>query len=371
MSKVRRQMRGRATAKEMKAREVHASHKAARPTIRDVARAAKVSVGTVSAVINNRTVVAADTRRQILSCIAELGFEPNNSARSLKRGRISSIGFIVPDLGNPFFAAVAEGVQREIADRDILLVLCITWAKAEREGYYAQVLRTQRLDGVIYLSGSGLPSPSLVELAQRGSVVFVDERLPGLDIPFVNSANRSGARALAAHVLEAGHRNLAIVEGPSRLWTSEQRLSGYREAIAAAGLNPDAVEVVVGDYSEQSGYAAATRLLGSGQTKRPTAILCANDLMALGVIRCCRERGLRIPTDISVTGFDEIPVAEFLDPPLTTVAQPGREMGAAAARVLLHAIGATDQPAGQTEFPTELKVRGSVSGPAVQGRRRR
>jgi LacI family transcriptional regulator len=346
------------------------ARKSVRPTIRDVARAAGVSIGTVSAVINNRSLVADATRAHVLGCISRIGFEPNNSARSLKRGRISSIGFIVPDLGNPFFAAVAEGIQSEIADRDILLVLCITMAKPEREGYYAHVLRTQRLDGVIYLSGTGLPSAPLLDLAQGGSVVFVDERLPGLEIPFVNAANRSGARAVAAHVLEAGHRHLAIVDGPPRLWTSEQRLSGYREAIAAAGLDPDAPQIVAGDYTERSGYEAGKRLLDSAQAKRPTAILCSNDLMALGVVRRCRELGLRIPDDISLTGFDDIPLAEFLSPPLTTVAQPGREMGAAAARVLLYATGATNEPAGQTEFPTEVKVRGSVKNLRVAPRRR-
>lgn len=363
MIKSRRRPRRGAEAAPKMPRQVDRSVKVSRPTIRDVAKAADVSIGTVSAVINNRSLVADDTQRHILRCIAELGFEPNNSARSLKRGRISSIGFIVPDLGNPFFAAVAEGITREIADRDVLLVLCLTWAKAEREEYFAQVLRTQRLDGVIYLSGTGLPSPSLMDLAARGSVVFVDERLPGLELPFVNAANRSGARALGAHVLEAGHRRIAIIDGPARLWTSEQRLAGYREAIAGAGLNPDAAEVLVGDYGEQSGYASAMRLLAPTRAKRPTAILCANDLMAMGVIRCCRELKLRIPDDISVTGFDDIPAAEFLDPPLTTVAQPGRAMGAAAARVLLHAIGALDEPPGQTEFPTEVRLRGSVGRP--------
>lgn len=357
------QRRKRASAPPHHGRRHVVAGKLARPTIRDVADAAGVSIGTVSAVINNRSLVADDTRRRVLSFIAELGFEPNNAARSLKRGRISSIGFIVPDLGNPFFAAVADGIQGEIADRDILLVLCTTAAKPQREDYYARVLRTQRLNGVIYLSGSGLPSASLIELAQQGSVVFVDERLPGLDIPFVNAANRSGARAVASHVLEAGHRDLGIIEGPARLWTGEQRVAGYREAIAAAGLNPDAPQAAVGDYSELSGYAAAARLLRPDQKRRPTAILCCNDLMALGVFRYCLEHGIRIPADVSVTGFDDIPLAAFLDPSLTTVAQPAREMGSAAARVLLHAIGALKEPVGQTEFQTEVKIRKSVTSP--------
>lgn len=338
-----------------------AQSRPARVTIRDVARVAGVSIGTVSAVINKAGLVAPETLRHVQRCIAELGFEPNDAARSLKHGRVSSIGFIAPDLGNPFFAAIAEGVHQALFEADVLLVLCLTWADAEREAYYAKVLRGQRLSGVIYLSGSGFPSPALQQLAQRGPVVFVDERLPGIEAPFVQAANRTGARALARHVLEMGHRDLAIVGGPPRLSTGEQRLAGYREAIAGAGLDPDAVRMVAGDYTEASGHAAARALLAG--RPRPTAILCANDLMAMGVIRHCREAGLRIPEDVSLTGFDDIPSAEGLDPPLTTVAQPARAMGRAAAQLLLHRIGVLAEPPGETEFPTVPRLRRSVAPP--------
>jgi len=337
--------------------------KTTRPTIRDVAREANVSIGTVSSVINNRSVVADETRRHVLRLIAELGYEPNNAAQTLKRGRISSIGIVVPDLRNPYFAAVAEGVERAAAQNDVLMVLCLTSAESAREEYYARVLRTQRLDGVIYLSGTGLPTAALLKLSERNNVVFVDERLPGIDVPFVISDNRAGARAVAAEVLAAGHQRIAIIGGPPRLWTSEQRLAGYREAIAAAGSDPDGVVVIDGDYSEQSGHAAAGRLL-SGSGRRPTAIICTNDLMAIGAIRCCRERGLAVPGDVSVTGFDDIPGADLLDPPLTTVAQPGFDMGAAAAELLLHHIGVIARPPAQIAFPTTLMKRGSVALPA-------
>ena len=334
-----------------------------RPTIRDVARAAKVSIGTVSSVINNGTQVAPETRRRVQSLIAELGYEPNNAARTLRRGRISSIGLIAPDLQNPYFAAVAQGIEKAAAQSDVLLVLCLTYAEIDREEYYAQVLRNQRLDGVIYLSGTGLPSRSLQQLAERGNVVFVDERLPGIDLPFVSADNRIGARALAGHVLAAGHRRLAIIGGPPRLWTSEQRLAGYREAIAAAGLDPDAVPVNEGDYSERSGHDAAARLLGQPASVRPTALICANDMMAIGAIHVCHELGLSIPADVSVAGFDDIPAAELLNPPLSTVSQPGQLMGGAAAELLLHRIGVLAEPPKQIEFPTTFKPRASVAPP--------
>ena len=332
-----------------------------RPTIRDVAREAGVSIGTVSAVINNRAQVAEETKRHVLRLIAELGFEPNNAARSLKRGRISSIGFVVPDLQNPFFAAVAEGVQRGIGNNDILLVLCSTWSRTEREEYFASILRTQRLGGVIYLTGSGLPSPSLLELAKAGLVVFVDEILPGLDAPFVSSGNLAGARAITRYVLDAGHRRLAIVGGPPRLWTSEQRLAGFRESIAAAGLDPDVTRYIAGDYGERSGYNAAGQLLSGSRDDWPTAILCANDLMAIGVMRYCLESGISVPERLSVTGFDDIPSAALLQPALSTVAQPGLEMGRAAAELLLHRTGIRKEPPAASHFQTTVHVRNSVA----------
>lgn len=332
-----------------------------RPTIRDVAREAGVSIGTVSAIINGRENVAEDTRRHVLRFISELGFEPNNAARSLKRGRISSIGFVVPDLSNPFFAAVAEGVQSGIGEDDVLLMLCITWSRSDREEYFARVIRTQRLDGVIYLTGTGLPSASLIELAKSGSVVFVDEVLAGLDVPFVGSQNLAGARRVAGHVLAAGHRRLAVLGGPPRLWTSEQRLAGFRKSIAAAGLDPDRVAYGAGDYSEGSGYRAAAALLAGPPERRPSAILCANDLMAVGVMRYCRDAGIAIPGELSVTGFDDIAAAEFLQPPLTTVAQPGFAMGKAAAELLFYRIGMRAAGPPSTLFDTELRIRSSVA----------
>ncbi|PAB28692.1 LacI family DNA-binding transcriptional regulator [Pseudomonas savastanoi] len=333
-----------------------------RPTIRDVARVAKVSIGTVSAVINKGgTSVAPHTREHVLRCITELGFEPNNAARSLKRQRISSIGFIVPDLKNSFFADVAEGIQSALDNVDFLLVLCMTWASKEREEYYAQVLRTQRLDGVIYLSGTGMPCAPLLNLAKHGTVIFVDECLPGLEVPFISSQNLKGARSLARHVIESGHTRLAILSGPRGLWTSEQRQAGYREACAGAGIDPDEVQVIEGDYTEQSGENAAEQVLAMDINERPSAVLCANDLMAIGFIRRCNERGLRVPADISVTGFDDIAGAERLDPPLTTVKQPGRAMGQAAAQLLLNRIGAGTEPPAQLDFPTQLCIRSSVA----------
>jgi LacI family transcriptional regulator len=330
-------------------------------TIKDVASRARVSVGTVSAVLNGASTVAVPTRQRVLNSIEELSYRPNSMARSLRHPQALSVGLIVPNLQNPFFSSVAEGVQRTAEANDILLVLCMTWARAEREQYYAQTLQTARLNGVIYLSGSGIPSPNLLSLAKSRQIVFVDESLPGVDIPFVSAQNRIGARELAKHVLSFGHRHVGIIGGPPRLWTSEQRLAGYREALASERLDPDGAPFVSGDYDEASGYELARQLL-HGSDNPVTAILCANDLMAIGALRFCRETGIRVPADVSIVGFDNIPTSGLLDPGLTTVAQPGEEMGRAAAQLLLHQIKGLDRPP-VTEFGTSLCLRNSVAAP--------
>lgn len=329
-------------------------------TIKDVAARARVSVGTVSAVINRNPSVAEATRERVQKSIEELGYKPNSNARSLRYRRVSSVGLIVPDLRNPFFSSVAEGVQLTAEQHDVLLVLCMTWAKAEREQYYAQTLQTARLDGVIYLSGSGMPSPGLLRLAKSRQILLVDESLPGIDIPFVSAQNRPGAREVAQHVLSLGHKSVAVIGGPARLWTSEQRLAGYREAVAAGGINPDTIPVVNGDYDEASGYRIAGELLGKRRPPAITALLCANDLMAIGAMKYCREVGLQVPRDVSITGFDNIPESRLSDPALTTVSQPGREMGQAAAQLLLHQIKGVERPA-LTDFPTQVCLRDSVA----------
>lgn len=333
-----------------------------RLTIREVARAAEVSIGTVSAVINGLNSVTEKKRQRVQQCIAELGFEPNTAARSLKRQRSSSIGLVVPDLQNPFFASIAEGVHTMARRNDVFMMLGASGNEGEWEEYYSQSLRARRLDGMILVSGSGRPNVGLVKLVDTGSVVFVDECVPGLDAPFVSATNRRGARQVAQEMLRQGHRRIGIVAGPSWLWTSQQRLAGYREALAAAGEDPDETPTVSGDYTEESGYAATATLLDRPGSAKLTGLIYANDLMAIGGVTCLQQRGIVVPDDMSIVGFDDISSAQYLAPPLTTVAQPGTDMGKAAAQLLLFKIGLMDAPP-TTSFPTELNVRRSVTAP--------
>jgi DNA-binding LacI/PurR family transcriptional regulator len=336
-----------------------------RPTIRDVARLAGVAVSTVSYVVNGTGQVSAETRLRVNSAIHALHYEPNILARNLKAGRAASIGLIMPDLQNPYFTEVTAGVQDVAQAHDLLLVLCTTQSAARWESYYSQVLRARRVDGLMFLSGSGMLTPSILELITTDNVVLVDERLPGLDVPSVTATNLRGAREIAEHVLGHGHRRVGIIGGPPALWTASQRLAGYREALAASGISADAVPVAVGDYQQESGFAGARLLLDRPAQVRPTALICANDLMAIGAMLYCRQAGLRIPQDISICGFDDIPLAALIEPRLTSVDQCGRSLGRSACRLLLRLIAPLEDDTDPIEmdYPTRLVVRASVGPP--------
>ncbi|MHB8693917.1 MAG: LacI family DNA-binding transcriptional regulator [Solirubrobacteraceae bacterium] len=336
-----------------------------RPTMKDVAKHAGVSVSTVSYVLNNSGPVATWRRARVLDAVRLLNYTPNESARSLKRRSTSTIGLVVPDLANQFFALVTEGVERAAAERDVLVVLCAPEATGRPASHHAKLLQSQRLDGVVYLSGVGTSPSVVLELANSGPLVLVDEQIPGFDMPAVVANSRRGSREVAAYVLEQQHTRIGVIGGPTVLWTAEQRLAGYREAIAAAGLDPDAVPVLAGDYRQRSGAELARKALSGPASKRPTALLCANDLMAIGAIEYCRSAGLRVPEDVSITGFDDVPIARLISPALTTVRQPAREMGYAAAKLLFDRLGGDLDTQPSEPFPAELQIRDSVRPPAT------
>ncbi|WP_433502822.1 LacI family DNA-binding transcriptional regulator [Pseudonocardia halophobica] len=330
--------------------------------MKDVAAHAKVSISTVSYVLNDSGPVAPERRNRVLDAIRLLDYSPNESARSLKRRSASTIAMVVPDLTNQFFAMVAEGVQRAASAVDVLVVLVVPDATEQPEENQAKLLRSQRVDGVIYLSGTGSMPAAIYDLARSGPVVLVDEQIPGRDLPAVVCDSRRGAREVAAHVLEQGHRKLAVIGGPPALWTAQQRLAGYREAFAGAGLDPDSVPVHTGDYRLESGAAAAAAILDGPADKQPTALLCANDLMAIGAMECLKARGLRVPEDVSVVGFDDLPMSALLTPRLTSVRQPAHDMGYRAAQVLFDLLEGKDDDAGEL-LATAVQIRDSVCPP--------
>lgn len=334
-----------------------------RPTMKDVAEHANVSISTVSYVLNDSGPVAPERRNRVLDAIRLLDYSPNESARSLKRRSASTIGMVIPDLTNQFFAMVAEGVQRAASALDVLVVLVLPDASELPEENQARLLRSQRVDGVIYLSGTGSMPASIYELARSGPVVLVDEQIPGRDLPAIVCDSRRGAREVAAHVLEQGHRRIAVIGGPSALWTAQQRLAGYREAFAGAGIDPDSVPVYVGDYRQQSGTDLTAEILALPPEARPTALICANDLMAIGAMECLRAAKIRVPEDISVVGFDDLPISVLLTPRLTSVRQPAHDMGYRAAKVLFDLLDGKEDIAPVDALPAAVQLRESVCPP--------
>lgn len=331
--------------------------------MKDVAEQARVSVSTVSYVLNNNGQVSAERRSRVLNAVRALDYIPNESARSLKRQSASTIGLVVPDLVNEFFSRLARGVVQAAAMHDMLVVLCSAENSEEAEFGNARLLRSRRVDGVIYESGFHESPRSLLELQSLGPVVLVDERIPGLDLPAVVADGRRGSRDVAAHVIELGHRRIACIAGPTTHWTAEQRLSGYREGLALGGIDPDEMSVLVGDYEMNSGYELAKVFLDVPKPQRPTAVLCANDLMAVGALEYCRANAIDVPGDVSIVGFDDIPTVQLLTPRLTTVRQPAHEMGMRAAELLISMVQGRENPDLLRPHPVELVVRESTAKP--------
>ena len=243
---------------------------------------------------------------------------------------------MIPDLTNQFFSLLAHGVVRAAALRDVLVVLCSSDSAEEAESGNARLLRSQRVDGVVYLTGSYESHTALLELQSVGPVVLVDERIPGADLPAVVADGRRGAREVASLVVGLGHKRFACIAGPTALWTAEQRLAGYREALAMGGLDPDSMDVLIGDYRQDSGFELANKALSVPRAQRPTALLCANDMMAIGA----------------------------LTPRLTTVRQPAHEMGMGAANLLLDLIQGESEPVIPAPYPVQVVARESAAKPA-------
>ena len=334
-----------------------------RHTMKDVAEHADVSVSTVSYVLNNNGQVSAERRTRVLNAVRILNYIPNESARNLKRQSSSTIGLVVPDLVNQFFSVLARGVVHAAAAHDVLVVLCSAENTEVAEGGNARLLRSRRVDGVIYESGFNESPNSLLELQSLGPLVLVDERITGLDLPAIVADGRRGAREVAMHLVELGHKRIACIAGPTAHWTAEQRLAGYREGLAMGGIDPDDMLIGVGDYGMQSGYAQAESMLNVSEVERPTALLCANDMMAIGALEYCREKAIKVPAEISVVGFDDVPTAELLTPRLTTVRQPAYDMGMGAAELLIKIIRGDENVEIDKPHPVEIVVRDSTCRP--------
>jgi LacI family transcriptional regulator, repressor for deo operon, udp, cdd, tsx, nupC, and nupG len=330
-------------------------------TIHAVARRAGVSTATVSRVLSRPDVVAPGTRLKVLQAVEHLGYAPNAAGKHLRTRRSRNILVTVPDLSNPFFAQILQGIE-EAAQREGYAVLVgDTQHDAAREERYAQMLRRSEADGLIFL-GHRLP-PSAADLIRsaaprRAPVVNGCEFSPALGVPGVHIDNAAAAAEAMDYLYGLGHRRIAVLTGPLDSPLSLDRLEGTARCSRRRGLEHDLV-VSQGDFSIESGARAASEWLE--RPDRPTAAFCFNDEMAIGVIDAARRRGVRVPAELSVVGFDDVRVARYLDPPLTTIAQPMREIGAGTVALLLAILAGREPARPSVTLPHALVVRGTCT----------
>ena len=335
------------------------------PNIYEVAKRAGVSTATVSRVLSQPDVVAPETRKKVMAAVERLGYTPNAAATNLRTLRTKKFVVTVPDISNPFFSLILQGIEDAALREGYSVLLGDTQHDEQREERYALMLRRKEADGLIFL-GHRLPkeAAALVRSMPAGRAPIVNgcEFSPRLGIPSVHIDNATAASDAMDHLYRLGHQRIGIVTGPLVSPLSRDRLSGVTARAKKAGADRDVI-VMNGDFSIESGAVAAERLLG--RREPPTAMFCFNDEMAIGVIDTARRRKLRIPDDLSLVGFDDIRFARYTDPPLTTVAQPMRQIGEGTVRLLLEILQGKGAPASVT-LPHTLNVRSSTAPPGVR-----
>jgi LacI family transcriptional regulator, galactose operon repressor len=304
-----------------------------RPTIYDVARLAGVSTATVSRALNGTGQIAPATRATIEAAVEQLGYRPNTIARSLVTKSTQTIALLLPDITNPFYAALVSGIQQTALAQGWTMLLCTTESDAEREELYLRVLRAKQVDGAL-VDGLVLPPDRIARFVEDGfPIVCLDRDIDSRSIPLVQVDNRLGGRIATRHLVDLGHTRIAHVTGAGELGISDERLAGYRDALTEAGLAVDFQLVEEGRFTDEGGHDAARRLL----ERQPdlTAIFAANDLSALGVMNAVAEAGRRVPDDVSVVGFDDLHLSAYTSPPLTTIRQPAVEIATLATEILI------------------------------------
>lgn len=325
-------------------------------TIYDVARRAGVSAATVSRVINGNATVDTGLAERVQHAMTELDYRPNAVARNLRRSQTSLWAVIISDIGNPFFTSLVRGVEDVAQRAGFSVVLCNSDEDQSKESRYVSAALAEKMAGVI-ISPSGSAANVNRLLQARTPVVVIDRELPGISADTVLVDNEHGAEMATEHLIKANCRRIACITGPRKVSTASRRLRGYQRALKAHGLSQDSDLVRHADYREEGGYAAMASLLDSGA--RPDGIFAANNLMTIGAVECLVDRGIAIPGEVAVVGFDDIPWAHLVRPSLTTVAQPTYELGRTAAIMLSERIIDPDRATSAITLHTQLKVRDS------------
>ncbi|MEN3310510.1 MAG: hypothetical protein V7603_6712 [Micromonosporaceae bacterium] len=328
-----------------------------RTTIRlaDIAVQAGVSEATVSRVLNDKPGVSPDTRQAVLTALDVLGYERPDRLRKRSAGLV---GLVTPELENPIFPLFAQIIESALAQHGYTPVLCTQTPGGVTEDEYVEMLLDRAVAGIIFVSGlhadTTIDPDRYRKLIDRPlPVVLVNGYMPDVQAPFISCDDRAAGQLAVAHLVSLGHRRIGLISGPERFVPVQRKLAGYRAALREHDLE-EHVELSL--FGVEGGHAAAARLLDKGVT----GIACGSDLMALGAIRAARSRGLAVPRDVSVVGYDDSPLVAFTDPPLTTLRQPVRAMSNAAAQALIDEINGQPPPRSEYVFGPELVVRGST-----------
>ena len=331
--------------------------------MKQIARLAGVSLGTVSNVLSGSAVVREPLRRRVLAAVEATGYQPSQLGRALRRDKINMIAMIIPDIMNPFFPAVVRGAQDVAFQHDFRFILCNTDNDHDKESAHLTALRTYLPAGLIVIPSSQSKLTAHAQTyVEAGTAVVCVDRLP-LDWKgdTVTANNAKGSYDATVHALKLGHRKLAMIAGPRQFTNVRDRIDGFKRALAEKkmAIGPEYIQEATFDH--QSGYAKAMLLLTL--IPQPTVILAGNDLIAFGILRAIHESGLRCPEQISIVGFDNLDLAETMSPPLTSVSQPGYQMGTTAASLLIDRIRGKTGRARHVVLDTALQVRRSIAPP--------
>jgi LacI family transcriptional regulator len=333
-------------------------------TIHDVAKRAGVAPITVSRVINNSGYLSRETRQRVEAAIAELEYVPNRLARSLRSKRTNTLALVLTDITNPFFTTLARGVEDTASDAGYTVIFCNTDESEAEERKYVQVLLQQQVDGILLVPAANTGESIESIQKQNTPLVVLDRRPPpAAAVDTVHCENEAGAYQLVKLLLDLGHRRIGILSGPIGVSTADDRLAGYRRAMREADLRDEEQLVVYGSFSQASGYDLMCDLLQA--EPRPTAVFAANNLIGIGALKAVQAAGLRVPDDVALVSFDDLPPTLLTFPFFTVAAQPAYDMGRRATELLLSRLrGAAPEHAREIILPVELIVRQS-SGPPI------
>ena len=329
------------------------------PTIKDVARLVGVSTATVSHVINNTRHVSEGLKKKILEAIDELHYHPNAVARSLVKKKTHTIGIIISDILNPFYTAIVRGIEDVTYESGYNVMLCNSDEDPEKEVLYIQILLERRIDGLVISSAFQDGVHPLISKLKMVPLVTIVRKVRGSACDSVFGDNVEGVYQAVRHLIQLGHRRIAIISGPRGLSSGEERLLGYQKALGDHGITVDSNFIKFGDFKRESGYTLTKEVLQ--QKEGPTALFVANNQMTIGALNAVNELSLRVPEDLSLASFDDMEWYSFLNPPLTTVEQSPYVMGKTAGEMLLQRINRKRKGVKKIVIPSRLIVRQSTA----------